>query len=36
MQLSKPSRRVVAVPLPVPSRELPVPAAKPPEPVAKT
>jgi hypothetical protein len=36
MQLSKPSRRVVAVPLPAPARELPAPAAKPPEPVAKT
>jgi len=36
MQLSKPSCRVVAVPLPAPARELPAPAAKPPEPVAKT
>jgi hypothetical protein len=36
MQLSKPSRRVVAVPLPAPARDLPAPAAKPPEPVAKT
>jgi len=36
MQLSKPSRRVIAVPLPAPARERPAPAAKPPEPVAKT
>jgi hypothetical protein len=36
MQLSKPSRRIVAVPMPAPARELPAPAATLPEPVAKT
>jgi hypothetical protein len=35
MKLSKPSRRVVAVPLPAP-REVPAPAPKHPEPVGKT
>jgi hypothetical protein len=35
MNLSKPSRLVVAEPLPAP-REVPVPAAKSPEPVGKT
>jgi hypothetical protein len=36
MNLGKPSRRIVAVPLPAPPRDVPVPAAKRPEPVAKT
>jgi hypothetical protein len=36
MQLSKPSRRIVAVPMPAPAREVPEPAAMRPEPVAKT
>jgi hypothetical protein len=35
MKLSKPSRRVVAVPLPAAVREAPAPAAKQPEPVGK-
>lgn len=36
MQLSKPSRRIVAVPMPAPEREVPAPGATLPEPVAKT
>jgi hypothetical protein len=35
MKLSKPSRRVVAVPLPAQPRDVPAPVAKPPEPVVK-
>jgi hypothetical protein len=35
MKLSKPSRRVVAVPLPAP-REVPVPTVKQPEPIGKS
>jgi hypothetical protein len=36
MKLSKPSRRVVAVPMPAPPREVPAPTVKHPEPVGKT
>jgi hypothetical protein len=36
MKLSKPSRRVIAVPMPAQPREVPAPTVKPPEPVGKT
>jgi hypothetical protein len=35
MKLSKPSRRIVAVPMPAPAREVPAPEAKQPEPAGK-
>jgi hypothetical protein len=35
MKLSKLSRRVVAVPMPAPPREVPAPVVKQPEPVLK-